>query len=139
VRTIRANDPVTIQVLGLIEAAGLRETCHLDLLLFFSRHPRVVLSSEQLAIYVGHDAGNVARALEMMLGASLLTQVQNAGGPGMMYVFEAHHLDAWLEPLRGLCNTPDGRRALRTLLKERRAQMTSMNGHGNGNGSAGHG
>ena len=135
-RTIRPNDPVTIQVLGLIEAAGLRETCHLDLLLFFSRHPRVVLSSEQLATYVGHHADNVARALGLMIEAGLLTQAQSVGGPGIMYVFEAHHLEQWLQPLRGLCSSPDGRRALRTLLKQRRS-MASTNG--NGNGSAEHG
>ena len=34
----------------LVEVAGLRGPCDLDLLLFFSRHPRVVLSSEQLAV-----------------------------------------------------------------------------------------
>jgi hypothetical protein len=49
IEKIQPTDPVAVQ---LVEAAGLRDACDLDLLLFFSRHPRVVLSSEQLAAYV---------------------------------------------------------------------------------------
>jgi hypothetical protein len=128
VRTIRKNDPVTIEALRLVEAAGLREACDLDLLLFFSRHPRVVLSSEQLATYVGYEVQQVARALELLLGASLLRRALNQGSPGGMYVLEAAHAEAWMEPLRTLCARPDGRHALRTLLKERQAQTQAGNG-----------
>src|SRR5688572_6588151 len=109
VRTIRPNDTETVQVLGLVEAAGLREPCDLDLLLFFSRHPRVVLSSDQLATYIGYDVQQVARALELLLGARLLTRALNHGAPGRMYVLEADHAEEWLEPLRRLCAMPDGR------------------------------
>ena len=117
-----------MQVLGLVEAAGIREACELDLLLFFARHPRVVLSSEQLATYVGHKVEHVERALELMLGASLLKQRLNAGAAGGMYVLAADHVAQWLEPVRRLCATPDGRHALRTLLKERRSQTQATNG-----------
>jgi hypothetical protein len=106
----------------LVEAAGLREACDLDLLLFFSRHPRVVLSSEQLATYVGYEVQQVARALELLLGAHLLKRTSNHGGPGRMYVLEADRVEEWLEPLRRLCALPEGRHALRALLKERRSQ-----------------
>jgi hypothetical protein len=42
IQKILPTDPVALE---LVEAAGLRDACDLDLLLF-SRHPRVVLSSE---------------------------------------------------------------------------------------------
>ena len=122
VRTIRPNAPATVQVLRFVETAGLREACDLDLLLFFSRHPRVVLSSEQLAAYVGYDLVDVARALDLLLGAGLLKRTLNHGTPGRMYVLEVDHAEEWLETLRRLCATPDGRNALKALLKERRAQ-----------------
>jgi len=115
-------------VVQLIEAAGLRDACDLDLLLFFSRHPRVVLSSEQLAAYVGYELPQVARALERLLGAGLLKRTLNQGAPGRMYVLEVDHVEAWLEPLRRVCATPDGRNALKVLLKQRQLE----------NGDAGH-
>jgi len=109
-------------VVQLIEAAGLRDACDLDLLLFFSRHPRVVLSSEQLAIYVGYELAQVARALDRLLGAGLLKRTLNQGAPGRMYVLEIDHVEEWLEPLRRVCATPDGRNALKVLLKRRQSQ-----------------
>jgi hypothetical protein len=111
--------------LRLVEAAGLRDACDLDLLLFFSRHPRVVLSSEQLAAYVGYELPQVARALDLMLGAGLVTRALNHGAPGRMYVLAVDDTKAWLEPLQRMCATPEGRHAVRTLLRQR----TSQNGH----------
>jgi hypothetical protein len=62
----------------------------------------------------------VARALDLLLGAGLLKRTLNHGTPGRMYVLEVHHAEDWLDPLRQLCATPDGRNALRALLRERR-------------------
>ena len=90
--------------LRLVDAAGLRDACDLDLLLFFSRHPRVVLSSEQLAAYVGYELPQVARALDRLLGAGFLKRTLNHGTPGRMYVLEVDHV------------------ALKGLLKQRQAQ-----------------
>ena len=116
---MQSGDSVAVR---LVEATGLRDACDLDLLLFFSRHPRVVLSSEQLAAYVGYDLQLVARALDLLLGAGLLKRTLNQGAPGRMYVLEVDHAEEWLEPLRRLCATPDGRNALKVLLKERQSQ-----------------
>jgi hypothetical protein len=118
IQNIQPTDPLAVQ---LIEAAGLRDACDLDLLLFFSRHPHVVLSSEQLAAYVGYDLGEVARALDLLLGAGLLKRTLNHGTPGRMYVLEVDHAEEWLESLRRVCATPDGRNALRALLRERQS------------------
>jgi hypothetical protein len=106
----------------LIEGAGLRDACELDLLLFFSRHPRIVLSREHLAAYVGYDVRQVARALERLLGVGLLKRTLTHGAPGRVYVLEVDHVEAWLDPLRHVCATPAGRNALKMLLKQRQAQ-----------------
>src|SRR5512134_106935 len=82
---LQPTDQMAVQ---LVEAAGLRDACDLDLLLFFSRHPRVVLTSEQLAAYVGYELQQVARALDLLLGAGLLKRTLNQGAPGRMYVLE---------------------------------------------------
>jgi hypothetical protein len=112
----------------LVEAAGLRDACDLDLLLFFSRHPRVVLSSEQLSAYVGYDLVEVARALDLLLGAGLLKRTLNHGAAGRMYVLEVDRAEEWLELLRRVCATPDGRNALKTLLRQRRPQREGADG-----------
>jgi len=119
IQKIQPSNPLAVQ---LLEGTGLRDACDLDLLLFFSRHPRVVLSSEQLAAYVGYDLVEVARALDLLLGAGLLKRTLNHGAPGRMYVLEVDHAEEWLETLRRLCATPDGRNALKALLRERRSQ-----------------
>jgi hypothetical protein len=119
------TDRIAVQ---LVEAAGLRDACDLDLLLFFSRHPRVVLTSEQLAAYVGYDLVEVARALDLLLGAGLLKRTLNHGAPGRMYVLEVDHAEEWLEPLRRLCAMPDGRNALKVLLRQRRSPTGVANG-----------
>jgi hypothetical protein len=119
IQNIQPTDPLAVR---LVEAAGLRDACDLDLLLFFSRHPRVVLSSEQLAAYVGYELPQVARALDLLLGAGLLKRMLNQGTSGRMYVLEVDHAEGWLEPLRRVCATSDGRNALKVLLKQRRSQ-----------------
>jgi hypothetical protein len=108
---------------GLVDAIGLRDGCDLDLLLFFSRHPRVVLSSEQLAAFVGYDLQQVARALDMLIGAGYLRRSLNQGAPGRMYVLEVDRPEEWLEPLRRVCATPDGRNSLRARLRSRRSSV----------------
>src|SRR5690348_618117 len=125
IQNIQSTDALTMQ---LIEVAGLRGPCDLDLLLFFSRHPRVVLSSEQLALYVGYDLAEVARALDLLLGAGLLKRTLNHGTPGRVYVLEVDRAEEWLELLRRLCATPDGRNALKTLLRQRRSPSRGADG-----------
>jgi len=114
-----------LKVLGAI---GLRDACDLDLLLFFTRHPSVVLSSEQLAAYVGYDLPQVARSLDLLVGANLLRRSLNQGTSGRMYALEIHRSGEWLEPLRQTCATADGRRALRAMLRQRRSQAEPAKG-----------
>jgi hypothetical protein len=123
-----------LKVLGAI---GLRDACDLDLLLFFTRHPSVVLSSEQLAAYVGYDLPQVARSLDLLVGANLLRRSLNQGTSGRMYALEIHRSGEWLEPLRQTCATADGRRALRAMLRQRRSQAELAKGDPSNHRSAG--
>ena len=127
-RTFPSSNAVTMQVLQHLEAAGVREPCDLDLLLFFARHPRVVLSSDQLGTYIGYDGAQVARALDLFLAVGVLNRRPNQRGAGQLYVLAVDAGGEWLQSVRRLCATPEGRNALRTLLKERRAQTHAMNG-----------
>ena len=111
-----------------IEEVGLRDGCDLDLLLFFSRHPHVILSSEQLAAYVGYDLQQIARSLDLLVGAGLLRRSLNQATAGRMYVLEIDRSEHWLEPLQRVCATPDGRNALRAELRRRRSQVRTANG-----------
>jgi hypothetical protein len=112
----------------LIAVAGLQDPCDLDLLLFFSRHPRVVLSSEQLAAYVGYDLAEVARALDRLLAAGLLRRTLNHGAPGRMYILEVDRAEEWLDPLRRRCATPEGRNALKLVLRQRQTSPRRLAG-----------
>jgi hypothetical protein len=121
--------PHLIETAGanVLGAIGLRNACDLDLLLFFTRHPSVVLSSEQLAAYVGYDLPEVARSLDLLVGAGVLRRSLNQGAPGRMYVLEIHRSGEWLESLRRMCTTADGRRALKAVLQQRQSQSEPAN------------
>jgi hypothetical protein len=46
--------------------------CDLDLLVFLYRHPRALLTSEQLAGFVGYNLKPIAKALDAFIEAGLL-------------------------------------------------------------------
>jgi len=52
---------------------SVQHACDLDLLLFFSRHPRALLTSEQLVAYLGYDRDRIALSLDGLIEAGLLT------------------------------------------------------------------
>src|SRR5439155_21913769 len=62
------------------------QPCDLDLLRFFRRHPRALLTSEQLATFEAYDVQQVGRSLDTLIGAGLLTQSQNLKSGARMYV-----------------------------------------------------
>lgn len=61
----------------LLEAGGLRHPSDLDLLLFFYRHPHVLLTLDHLAAYTGYDLQQVAPSLDFLVGAGLLRRELN--------------------------------------------------------------
>ena len=67
---------------------GIRHACDLDLLLFFYRHPRALLTSEQIVAYVGHDREQIAKSLEGLIESGLLTRSQHRSHAARLYVLE---------------------------------------------------
>ena len=54
--------------------------------MFLQRHPRSLLTSEQLAAFVGYDIKEVAKSLEVFIDAGLLERTQNPMHAARMYL-----------------------------------------------------
>ena len=112
------------RVRDLLDRIGcVRRPCDLDLLLFFQRHPRAVLTSERLGLYVGYELAEVARSLDALIGGGLLSRVQKPGGVPRMYVLTiAGPLGGWLHALLRLASTREGRLAVLEALSRAQAE-----------------
>jgi len=91
----------------------LRRACDLDLLLFFARHPVSLLTSEQLAAFVGYDHDEVAESLERLSSAGIVTRTDRPAYVARRFVFApggAH--GGGLSSLLQLASTREGRVAL---------------------------
>ena len=106
----------------LVEQAGLRHPCDLDLLLFFNRHPRAIMSSEHLAAFVGYDLAQVAKSLDVLDRAGVLRRSLNPTHVGRLYTLIADQDVSWLPALVRAASTPDGRRTLIRLLQSKVAK-----------------
>jgi hypothetical protein len=80
----------------LVRIRGIRHACDLDLLLFFYRHPRALLTGEQLVACLGYDREQVAKSLEGLIEGGLLTCSQNPSHTARLYVLELGSLPAGL-------------------------------------------
>ena len=102
----------------LLDRMGVvRRPCDLDVLLFFIRHPRALLSSDQIAAFVGYEVKLLAESLDVLVRADLLTRVHTPTSAARMYVFAigGPH-DSWLPLLVELASSREGRLALRAAL-----------------------
>lgn len=91
--------------------------CDLDLLLFSNRHPRAIMSSEELAAFVGYDLTQVAKSLDVLEGAGVLRRSLNPTHVGRLYTFTSDGGAGWLPSILPMASTPDGRRRLIGLLR----------------------
>lgn len=64
----------------LARAAVIQNACDLDLLVFLNRHPRMLLTSEQLAGFVGYPLQDIAKGLDMFIEAGLLGRTAQQSG-----------------------------------------------------------
>jgi DNA-binding MarR family transcriptional regulator len=103
----------------VFDQAGLRHPCDLDLLRFFQRHPRALLTSEQLAACVGYDAQQVGTSLARLIGAGLVTRSQTLNSARKYVLTSGATNGAWLTSLLEVAATQDGRRALLQALDAR--------------------
>lgn len=100
--------------------AVLRDPCDLDLLLFFVRHPRALLSSDQIAALLGYPVKRLGDSLDVLVKADLLLRRQKPSGVARLYVFADSVAPDWLSSLVELASTRAGRLALRNALEDRR-------------------
>jgi hypothetical protein len=102
--------------------------CDLDLLLFFYRHPRVILTSERLALYVGYDLPRVAKSLEALIAAGLLTRAEEPKGGAQMYLLVGEGpTGGWTEALLRRASTRQGRLEVIAAIAERQRPTESAN------------
>jgi len=100
--------------------AVLRDPCDLDLLLFFVRHPRALLSSDQISALVGYPVKRLGDSLDVLVTADLLWRKLKPNGVARLYVFADRQAPDWLSSLVEMASTRAGRLALRTALEGRR-------------------
>jgi hypothetical protein len=106
----------------LLDALQIRRLCDLDLVVFFARHPRTLLASEQLAGFIGFDLVQIADSLETLLRAGFLKRTAHLSHSARMYVFAPDGPGAApLSSLVKLVSTRDGRLATRRALARRSA------------------
>lgn len=97
----------------------------LDLLIFFAKHPRTLMTSEQLAPLLGYQLSDVAHSLDALLSIGILTRTQNPARLPRMYCFAADGDGGWLPTLMTLGSTRAGLLALRQALSESRTSRTA--------------
>jgi len=104
----------------LLHSIGfLRHRCDLDLLLFFVRHPRSLLTSDQIAAYLGYDLKRIGDSLENLLSAKLLTRSQSPAHAARLYVFAVNAPSGgWWPSLAEAVSTREGRLALRKAMTD---------------------
>jgi hypothetical protein len=106
---------------NLLDRIGvLRNRCDLDLLIFFARHPTALLTSEQLANWLGHELRAIAASLDVLLDARLIRREQNPSHAARMYVFCSDSGGGgWWPSLLRLAKTREGRLALIEAMRSR--------------------
>lgn len=101
---------------------ALQHPCDLDLLVFFAKHPRALMSSEQLAQLLGYPLSEIARSLDALLAAGLLTRTQHPARLARLYVFVTGGTNGGsLQAVVDCASTRKGRLALRRALPNSQA------------------
>ena len=105
----------------------LRRPSDLDLLVFFARHPRTLLSSEQLAAFLGYGVKEMAASLELLLDAGFLTRTSHPRHVTRMHLLAGTPPGGgWLPAVKRLATTREGRLAL--IWEIRRRSSDAMSG-----------
>lgn len=109
-----------------------RSVCDLDLLLFFARHSHSLLTTEQIASFVGYGLSAVTEALEHLQAAGLVASFRDRSAEVDLYMLTggvrgssgALSLSSLLE----LASTRDGRLAVIDALKHPRTGKGEAHG-----------
>ena len=104
---------------------GIGQACDLDLLLFFYRHPRALLTIERLSTCIGYDREHIAKALDGLIANGLLTQSQGRSQAAHLYVLAPGGLaDGSLSSLLEFAATRAGRLSVMRLLASASARSS---------------
>lgn len=95
----------------------LRNACDLDLFVFLNRHPRSLLSTEQLAALVGYPMSQIAESIEVFIAAGILDRIQNPGHAARLYHLNTHRHTPEGERLRRLVQLASTRQGRRSILQ----------------------
>jgi DNA-binding MarR family transcriptional regulator len=109
----------------LLDAAGLKQPCDLDLVLFFSRHQDALMTSDNLAAFLGYDLSELAKSLDVLVERRLLIRSQNPTNSARLYRFTTEHADRPLQALLEVASALEGRRRLRHLLRQNHSRHRS--------------
>jgi hypothetical protein len=96
--------------------------CELDLMVFLYRHPRTLLTNEQIAAFVGYDMKQIALVIETFIAAGLLERTQNSMHAARMYLLllDGPQITG-LKTLLDMASTLQGRRDILQILNSRRS------------------
>jgi hypothetical protein len=95
-------------------------------LLFLYRHPRTLLTNEQLSAYVGYDMKLIARAIDAFVGAGLLERTQNPNHAARMYLLQLDGQPTGeLKILLEFASTRQGRRDVLQILDPTKSRPTN--------------
>ena len=119
----------------LLDRLGfVRHACDLDLLRFFVRHPRSLVTSEHLASFLGYDLKRIGESLEVLIGVNVLARSQSPAHAARLYVLTPGGISGgWLPLLTEAMSTREGRLALRDAIEPspseaRRSLLRSADG-----------
>ncbi len=98
----------------LTQVTVIQSACDLDLLVFLHRHPRTLLTSEQLAGLVGYSLKDMAKALDTVIEAGLLarTAQQSAHAARMLLLLLDGPQGGGVKRLLELASTRQGRQKI---------------------------
>ena len=104
----------------LDEFSALKSASDLDLLMFFARHPRSLLTSEQMARFLGYGPEALAGSLEVLIAAGVVIRTQNPTRVAQLFVFTPGDRESGaLSSLLELASTREGRVGLMRTLAAR--------------------
>jgi hypothetical protein len=97
----------------------IQNACDLDLIVFLHRHPRTLLTSEQLAGFVGYSLKDIAKALDAFIEAGLLERTtQHSMHAARMFVLLLDGPQGvGIRPLLELGSTREGRAGILEALQ----------------------
>jgi hypothetical protein len=108
----------------------IRNVCDLDLIIFLHRHPRTLLTSEQLAGFLGYKLKDIAKALDSFIEVGLLERMtqQSLHVARMFVLLLDGPQGGGIRPLLELGSTREGRAGILKALKAPRSRTDKPDG-----------